>query len=287
MLRPLLLSLVVLLPVVAQADDAVKPEAAVSPLTEKLIKDLSSTDFNERREAGEKLLAEASPEVISALQEAALSPSAEVGIRALTVLRRIYQERTEAELKEAAKKALEAVASSESSLARVAKGMLEVPANNPLQPVMNRGVRISVTNGHRTMTVNQDSRTVTFEDDGGRDIKVEVTRDGKIDKFEAKDVDDLKKQQPELGQMFEQYSKGIQIGINRMPPGFPALPGFPGGKNIDSEKVIGKIEAALKKLDSVEEQLDEMELNKEEKQALVRELREMRKDLYSAQAALE
>ena len=155
-------------------------------------------------------------------------------------------------------------------------------------------VRVSVTNGARSIDIEEGNRTVRFRDENGKDIRVEVETkvDGKlkVERHEVADEAELKKKHPELAALFEKYGKAVQMraqgNIPFIPPNFP--PNFPQQNPAQTKQANTSIEAALDKLRELKEQIEgDEKLTDEQRKAFEEQLDTVRKELHAAQAALE
>ncbi|MGA2616337.1 MAG: hypothetical protein ABSF26_01930 [Thermoguttaceae bacterium] len=194
----------------------------------RLVEQLDSDRYSERETASEKLSAVGRP-AVAALTKAALGGSLEVTDRSIRVLRRLLAGSDEA-AKTAAKIALETIAGSDrSAAAGRAKAALNAaqpqsPApgalggitigGGPLQIFGNaRARRLSVknVNGAKEIEAQEDGRSVKISDHPQQGIQIEVTtkKDGKdtVQKYQAKDADELKKKHPEGYKLYQEYSQ--------------------------------------------------------------------------------
>jgi hypothetical protein len=246
---------------------------------ERLIEQLDSADYDTRETACKKL-AETGKAAVAALQKAAANGNLEVSSRATTVLGNLLKSSDKATEK-AANDALEHLAEGDSpAAARKAKSILEkkngVTNNNSGmngpgmifpgngfggQIIINGGqlnigvgaggggrtLSVKNTNGVKEITTSEEGKTVKIQDDPAKGIKVELTekQNGKevTKKFEAKNVEELKKQ-PAGYELYKKYGGGqpgngigqlgfgilnFQVPGNANPPqpGLPIQPGQP------------------------------------------------------------
>ncbi len=263
------------------------------------IEGLSSNDFAVRKAASQQLCESANADVVTALLETAKQPAAEAGMRSLLAVQKIMREAPEQQVRDAAKAGLQQLADSELPVARLAKRMLETPAALPTA-AQNVGMRVkvSMTNDHRVIEINEPGREVRFEDVGGKNIKVEVTTTAngqkQTDKHEAADLADLKQKQPALAQLFERYSQPVaQFGF---PPPFPPafapaplpVPFNPPLQNRANAKAHASLAAALEQLKQVQEKLSSAEeVTAAQRDELKQQLETLCKELHAAQEALE
>lgn len=293
----------------------------------ELIQQLDASKFNDRQAASQKLL-EAGRAAIPALIEAAASPSREASSRSIDILKKHVQSKDEATQK-AAREALQQLAKSgEARVASAATEALKPKAdpNVPQNPFGVQGIqlnggqvqiqvqavaangnrRVSVqnVNGVRTTTVEENNRKVKIVDDPQKGINLEVTEkvDGKeqTKKYEAKDVDDLKKKHPDAHKIYEESTKQqnvqIQIGggaIQAIPvfpaPGFApgrALPVLPGLRNPAQMRAIQEqLERAQKELKEAEQRVKKVTENNPQADELgksLQQIEEARKQLEDA-----
>jgi hypothetical protein len=256
---------------VAAADKEAKPPVVAAPSaaagesTEQLIEQLDSAEFDKREAACGKLAAKGKA-AIAALEKAAVNGDLEVSSRAATVLGKLLKSSDEATAK-AATEALHRLAEGDSpAAARKAKSILEKKdgvKNNPQgtvvagtgfggQIIINGGMlnigggamktmSVKNVNGVKEINVAEDGKTVKIVDDPAQGIKVEMTekQNGKdvTKKYEAKNVEELKKKLPAGYEIYKKYGEqggngalqvqmGIQIGGGNLP--LPALPPQPG-----------------------------------------------------------
>jgi hypothetical protein len=257
---PWLLSIVcVAAPILQAAETAPEGEFAATPANlSRILEQLDAPGFADRQEASRKL-SEAGKAVFPEVEKAAEAGSREVATRAIDILRRHFSG-GDLETKEAAKASLERLAKSGNPAAaqRAADALnpqpmptLPQPAiggiNPALLPLMQqRGIQIQLggiaagqnvvrrtsirtINGLREIEVQNGDKITKVKDVAGGGIEAEVTEkvNGKetTRKIEAKDLDELKKKDADVAQVYETYNRigrGIQIGAM---PGAPGLPG--------------------------------------------------------------
>jgi len=242
-----------------------QPAAAPEQIA-ALVEQLDSDRFAGRQAASEKL-AEIGKPAIEALAEAAVGESLEVTVRSIDVLEKLAGSSDEA-TKEAAKGALAKIAESERlSAAQRAKEALETMKEQQRQAnvfgpgIIRGGVQIAVAgggarrvsvknvNGVKTIEAEQRDRKVKIVDDPKAGIKMEVTtkKNGKenIEKYEARDVEELKKKHPEAYKIYKQYDQNagnvmvqMQIGGGNVPIRVqPAVP-RPAPNRLDMAKTM-------------------------------------------------
>lgn len=209
-----------------------------------LVKQLDADDFKARQQANEKLSA-LGKAAIPALGEAAQSTQLELMSQALGILRGFYQDNN-ADLKAAAKEALEKVAAGNNpNAAQRAKELLAPPKGSENDPnrgniilgnagqgqiiingaggingriQINGGLPIQLGGGARVFSKsisNKDGvKTTKVKQDGveieiiegKEDITVKKTENGKTEEFKAKDADELKKKHPAGHELFEKHA---------------------------------------------------------------------------------
>jgi hypothetical protein len=236
---------------------------------DQLIEQLDSADFAKREAACTELGAKGK-EAISALEKAAVKGDLEVSSRALTVLGKLLKSSDDKTAK-ATEESLKRLADSDSpGAAHKAKSILDkkngVTTNNNNNPFNQNGLMmpggnfgggriiinggmlqiggggavkslsVSNNNGVREIKATDGDKVVKITDDPANGIKIESTDkvNGKevTKKYEAKNVDELKKKEPEGYKLFKEYGeqKGnggaiqLQIGAAQMMPLMPAIP---------------------------------------------------------------
>jgi hypothetical protein len=200
-------------------------EAAADDIAQ-WIKQLDADKFAERQEATKKLYA-AGKAAIPALLEAAEGESVESTVRAIDLLQRLMDSDEKA-VKEAAKEALEKLAqSSKADAARRARqalnpnqepdpqlpmpgGILNLVPGNLVINGNARSVSISTSNGTKTVRVEEGGRKIQIVINANESINVKITekKDGKevTKKYEAKNLDELKKKSPDAYKAYEDYA---------------------------------------------------------------------------------
>ena len=250
--RLVLLTFAVLLlggPSVAE-DEARQADSDATEKIARWIQQLDANEFAARSEASRNLQ-QMGPVACPALAEAAVGESRERRMRALEILGQHFQD-GDAATKEAAKEALDKIASSDhEASARRAKELLEPKPEQPnvilpniapaqMQIRINAiaqaggGVqRIQVNNGVRQMETEDGQRKVKITDDPNKGIEVEITqkKDGKenTEKFQAKNAEELAKKDPEVHKLYQKMQNMGGVQIQAFPGGvLPGiLPGIP------------------------------------------------------------
>ncbi len=219
------------------------PTATTAEIAD-LVKQLDADDFKARQLAAEKLSA-LGKSAIPALTDAAQSSQLELMSQALGILRGFHQD-SNADLKAAAKEALEKVAAGTNpNAAQRAKDLLAPPKSSENDP--NRGniiagngqgqiiingaggigriqinggmpIQIGAGNGARVFSKsvsNKDGvKTTKVKQDGveveitesKEEITVKKTENGKTEEFKAKDAEELKKKHPAGHELFEKHA---------------------------------------------------------------------------------
>jgi hypothetical protein len=246
----------------AAATASAPAAAAKTPSADELtqwIRQLDADEFADR-EAAQAKLAAAGKVAVAELAKAAAGDSLEVTVRAIDVLKKLYQS-SDQPARDAAKEALEKLAKGDRpAAARRAEQILK-PAPKPGDPnvggmffggpgggILQGNIQIMAVagggtkkmsvknvNGVRDIEAEENGKTVKIHDDPQQGIKVEATskKDGKdvTEKYEAKTADELKKKHPKGYELYKQYGENqagnvqIQLGGNlQLVPGAPALP---------------------------------------------------------------
>jgi hypothetical protein len=237
------------------AEPAPEGEFAATPTDlGRILEQLDAPGFADRQEASRKL-SEAGKAAFPDVEKAAEAGSREVATRAIDILRRHFSG-GDLDTKEAAKASLERLAKSGNPAAaqRAADALnpqpmptLPQPAiggiNPALLPLMQqRGIQIQLggmaggqnvvrrtsirtNNGLREIEVQNGDKITKVKDVAGG-IEAEVTEkvNGKetTRKIEAKDLDDLKKKDADVAQIYETYNRiGRGVRIGAMPGGLP------------------------------------------------------------------
>lgn len=272
----------------AAEDTAEKPQAISAEQIQKWVKQLDADEFKVRQKATTRLKAAGSA-AIEAITKAATGESSEATIRAIDILKEHAAEGNE-QLKKSAKDALEKIAKSDHpSASRRAQTALKPKEDPPVAEAPARvgggirigggaiqvqiqgiqvgqnGKRISVknVNGNKEIDVDEDGKKIKITEGADGKIKVQITEKvgnmEKVEKYEAKDADELKKNHPDAHKIYEKYSRGgggIIIREFRAVPGRGAriLPAVP--RKIDgNKKATEGIDAAIKGLEKAQEDL--------------------------------
>ena len=274
-----------------RADDATPDNAPQAEEIGGWIKDLSSDDFEARKSATRKLV-EAGKPAIEPLAKAVDRNDLETTVRGMSVLTELARSADE-DIRKTARAALEELAKSKNrAVAQRAEAVIKPLNTEPApQPGIGGGININVQgniivgnggarrlnvrthqgpNGRQT-EVEEDDRKIQIEEPNDGTITIKVTEppdakgERKAKSYEAKNLDDLKKNHPEGHALFEKYraNNGRMIvgGPGRMmfgPPGFPVpvAPAIPVPPRLIGPKGIEDIAQTRRQLDKTLEQLE-------------------------------
>jgi hypothetical protein len=209
-------------------------EAAAEPAIGQiasLIEQFNHPEFGQRQSASQQL-EEAGSAALAHLETAVAAGSREASNRSLDILKRHFQSGSD-ELKLAAREALQRLAQNSSpSMAQRARNVLNPPqiaatttpvrfqpaippqinlfgGPAPANPAAFRRISVSDINGRKVIDIDDRERHVIMETAPAGGIQVAVTdkqnRRNPMRKLEAKDLDDLKRKDAELGRLFEQH----------------------------------------------------------------------------------
>jgi len=308
---------------VRAAEDGAEEKSAIKaagiPSAEEIarwIEQLDADEFSRREKATAKLTA-AGEAAIAALTESATSDRLEVSGRSVRILRELLQS-PHAKTKAAAKEALEKIAranhpTSSPRAEEAIRPPAEAPAPWPAGIVLTTtSVSVKNVNGVKEITVSENGRKISIKDDPKQGIQVEITetKGGRqvTRTVQAKDAEDLKKQDKEAYDLYKQYSQGnaggaIQLQIQaggiapggriRIQPGIrPVFPQpiqiLPGRPDLTPAK---RIEAATRQLQLLGKQLQrytqDAEKTDELRQALEKFEKELQKQLAEMEARLK
>lgn len=254
------------------------------------IRDLDADKFDVRQRATEQL-GKAGSAVIEPLVEAAGKGSLEVAMRAVTILKELF-ESSDTATRLAAKTALERLAASENkAVASRAEGVLK-PAPTPHQanrPGMffpplpgNLGGRIQIQgpggniqviqiqagfnggNVHRNVQVRENGRTIKISEDNNG-IKVSVTEpvggQDQTKTYEAKDAAELKQKHPEAHKLYEKHAAKagpnivVQGGLGAIPQAPNLIPPQPANPPRDQRQAEQQLDQARQQLEEATRQL--------------------------------
>jgi hypothetical protein len=205
---------------------------------DRLVAELDAPRYSERQSASEKLGALGAA-AIPALEKAAKGESLEVTTRAIELLKKLL-DASETSTRADARQALQRLAKCDRpKAARLAEDTLKVKeqedalqaaqaAQNfnrqqfgPIQIAVGinaQRLRIQNNNGAREINIEEGNRSIKISDGKGQPIKIEITTktNGKdsTEKFEAKDVDELKKKHPEAYKLYKSWeNQGNPLGF--------------------------------------------------------------------------
>jgi hypothetical protein len=243
-----------LIPLVGSALSAgeilpISPSEVSSGAVALLIQQLDEADFVERQAASQQL-EQAGLAAIEHLERAIATGSREASARALGILRRHFGSDDE-ELKQTAREALARLADSrDASTAQKARNILNPPREPDLSATVNMrgpfpppprvlGGAIAIGGGRMQRISVSDiaGRKIVEVDDRERQIKIESRPSGAFEaevtdklnaraaprRIVARDLDDLKRKDPELGRLFEQYH-ALPLGARGPAPPFGRRP---------------------------------------------------------------
>jgi hypothetical protein len=277
-----------------RADEAQPDNAAQADEIGGWIKDLSSDDFDVRKSATRKLV-EAGKPTIEPLAKAVDGNDLETTVRGMSVLTELARSADE-EIRKSARAALEELAKSKNrAVAQRAEAVIKPLNAEPVpQPGIGGGININVQgniivgnggarrlnvrthqgpNGRQT-EVEEDDRKIQIDEpnDGSITIKVTEPPDAKGERkaksYEAKNLDDLKKNHPDAHALYEKYRANngrmviggpgrIMFGPPRMQlPVAPVIPANAIPPRLIGPKGIDDIAQTRKQLDKTLEQLE-------------------------------
>ena len=212
----------------------------------QLVEQLNADAFADRRTANRRLLEIGLP-AIEQLSKAIQQGDREQSTRAMSILARFYNGPSQ-EARLAAQEAFtELSESSNAALAARANAVLNPSVESP-RPIMKRvpaqvvapqqgqfnfqfqfgngakmkggnvrRISTKVVNGVRDVTAKENGRTVKIHEEPGKKLTVEIKQDGKTEKFEATDIDQLRKQNPKAARVYDEYSgNGVKVQFNKL-----------------------------------------------------------------------
>lgn len=212
-------------------------DAGKTPEIDALVAQLDHERLTMRQQAQKKLLA-LGKTAIPALAKAALSGKRATIEKSIEVLGKLAQSEDE-ETRDAARVTLQMLSESDqpstADRARLALSSEEADGIKPFEGwdkpgnefagggQMNRSVSVSSVNGVHSISVKENGRETTIQELKGGKLFVSITGGEEPVELTAKNLEDLKKKQPEAAALYEQYAGG------KMPAGFN-FPGMPFGK---------------------------------------------------------
>jgi hypothetical protein len=205
---------------------------------DRLVAELDAPRFSDRQAASQKLAALGAA-AIPALEKAARGESLEATTRAIDLLKKLLDS-PDAAVRADARQALQRLAKGDRpKAARLADEALKAKeqddAAHAAQGVnrqfniqvaggmIGRQIRVQNNNGAREINVEEANRKIKINDGNGQPIKIEVTTkvNGKDStrKYEAKDVEELKKKHPEGYKLYKDWeNQGNPFGIRVVGP---------------------------------------------------------------------
>lgn len=219
-------------------DDKPKADTEAKPNeVDELVAQLDHERLTKRQQAQKKLLSMGKA-AIPALAKAALSGKRETIEKSIDVLAKLAQSKDE-DTKDAARVTLQMLSESEQpSTADRAKLALNSKEADGIKPFegwdkpgnefagggqRNRSVSVSSVNGVRSINVKEGGLETSIQELAGGKLFVSITGGEEPIELMAKNLEDLKKKQPEAAAIYEQYAGG------KMPAGFN-FPDMPFGK---------------------------------------------------------
>lgn len=157
-------------------------------------------------------------------------------------------------------------------------------------------VQAQIVNGAQKIHVQDGDKKIDIDDDpqGGIKIQVTETENGKqkVSRYEAKNLDELKKKHPEGAKLYEEYAgkqNGIQVQVQQLQPGLPIPPGIPvpALQPDATKKARAAVAAARKQLDEALQAIQGTEsADAEALKKLRQQIDEARQHLADAEKAL-
>ena len=290
------------------------PLAAVADEVSDLIQQLDAPNFQDREQAAQKLQAQGKP-VIPALSEAAETGNLETAVRSIQILQNLMESKDKPAAVDA-KAALEKLAdSNNASTARRAKSALAPKPRPAPAPIRNRaavppfglpaGVRangirrihVRTVNGVKTLEAQNGDKSVKIEVDAQGAIQIESTekKNGKdvTEKFAAKNVDELKKNNPKGHEVYQQYERylnrvGARFG-GAGGGGFGGRGGFGGPADplATAERNLRTLNVLLQRMETSADDNAIKDATNESRESLKKEIVEMKKRLTEIENRLQ
>jgi hypothetical protein len=201
---------------VVRAADGPSPAAGAEPASggtatviDRLVAGLDAPRFSERQAASEKLAA-LDVAALPALEKAAKGESLEATTRAIELLKRLLDSPQESARADARQALQRLVKGDRPKASRLAQDVLKAKEQEDAVSAAMNGRRVCVQNinGGRQVDIEEGNRKIRINDGNGQPIKIEVTTkaNGKdsTEKFEAKDVEELKKKHPGAYQIYSE-----------------------------------------------------------------------------------
>ncbi len=205
---------------------------------QQLILQLDADSYSDRLAASEAL-AKQGAAAVPALEQGTQSDSLEVSLRSFELLTKLFSSE-DAAGKKAAKEALQRLSQQESSMGRQAKLALVPP--RPAQGDLNgfrggairlgvarpaiaveraiavrKSVSVSVTDGVKTIKVDDNGKKINIVEDKEKGISGSITETKEeketVEKFAAKNAEELKEKFPEAFKLYEQYALGGGVKV--------------------------------------------------------------------------
>ena len=263
-----------------QTEAVSEPQSASAEQLAKWIQELVDPKFAIRQLASQKLI-EAGAPAMKAVAQAAESKNLELITRCLGVLTEGLSADAEA-TRASAREGLEKLARSQNnSVAQRAQQSLDTPVGPLPSAVIRRGrkvpggvqvvnnvaIRVQVNNGQREMRIVENGKEVVIKDNNGKDITVTVTETvngvQNVTTVTAKDVDDLKTNNPDAHAYYARFAKGngLQFKIGGNPGNIPAppVPRLPRFVNpLKAGDLFDEVDQLRQKLESANSRLEKM-----------------------------
>jgi hypothetical protein len=261
---------------------------AIAAQIAALVEQLDRPEFAERQAASQQL-EEAGTAALYQLELTVTAGSREASGRALDILKQHFQRGSD-EAKLAAREVLLRLAESKSaSTAQRARDVLNPPKppgvvtpvgiqpgmpaprnnfgggfngnfgwGNNGNPGGFRQISISDINGRRVVEIDERERRVKMETAPGGAIEIEITDKqnarGQPRKLDAKDLDELKRKDGELGRLYEQYNRAGQGRLGGAVPA--AAPPFGFGEGGLPRQPLAPAEATKRQLEIIDALLE-------------------------------
>lgn len=206
-----------------KADDEAQPNEI-----DELVAELDHERLTKRQQAQKKLLSMGKA-AIPALAKAALSGKRETIEKSIDVLAKLAQSKDE-NTKDAARVTLQMLSESEqpstADRAKLALNSREAEGIKPFEGwdkpgnefadrgQMNQVISVSNVNGFRSINVREGGRETSIQELAGGKLFVSIKGGAEPIELMARNLDDLRKKQPEAAALYEQYAGG------QIPPGF-------------------------------------------------------------------
>ena len=236
---------------------------------EQWIAELDADDFQSRETATESLM-KVGMQALDSLVEAAQGQSLEVTTRAMDIITQLH-ETSEGEAQAKVASALEQVAAGKNKAAASRADAILNPPQPPQPPqappiggfniVMGGGNNMNIQSstdaaGNKTIKATEGDRKVDIDEKADGSIKMTVKEkvDGKEQskEYAAKSQDELKEKHKEAYELYEKYTKQMNIGIPQIQFGrMQALPAIQGIRLVNpaqQKAAVDAMEEAQKEL---------------------------------------